>query len=360
LVIINQNIKWLNILFIHSKAGVWNMASEKNQQIHLKHRPEGVPVVDDFELVSMPVASIGENEVLVKNLWMSVDPYMRGRMIDRESYIPPFEIGAVLEGGAVGEVIESNNPAFNPGQKVAHMSGWRQYYVTDGEDLNTLPESPVPEQAFLGVLGMPGMTAYTGLLKIAELKEGDNVFVSAASGAVGSIACQIAKLKGCYVVGSVGSEDKAEYLKNELGVDGVINYKTSKNLTADLAAACPNGIDVYYENVGGAHLEAALNVMNDHGRIAVCGMIDQYNDTTPQPGPTNLAQIIIKKLKIQGFIVFEHWDEYPAFVQKMGQWIQEGKVSYRETVYEGIESAPEAFVGLFEGKNTGKMLVKLA
>ncbi|MRI33887.1 NADP-dependent oxidoreductase [Endozoicomonas sp. OPT23] len=336
------------------------MYIEKNQQIHLSRRPEGMPVADDFELVSMPVADISEGEVLVKNTWMSVDPYMRGRMIDRESYVPPFAVGAVLEGGAIGEVVESNNPAFAVGQKVAHMSGWREYFITTGEDLQALPDSPIPEQAFLGVLGMPGMTAFTGLLKIGELKEGDSVFVSAASGAVGAIVCQIAKLKGCHVVGSVGSDAKADYLKNELGVDAVINYKTTQDLTADLAAACPNGIDVYFENVGGAHLEAALNVMNDHGRIAVCGMIDQYNATTPVPGPANLAQIIIKKLKIQGFIVFEHWDEYPAFVQQMGQWIQEGKVSYRETVYEGIESSPEAFMGLFTGKNTGKMLVKLA
>ncbi|MCW7556305.1 NADP-dependent oxidoreductase [Endozoicomonas gorgoniicola] len=336
------------------------MYIKSNQEIHLQRRPSGMPVAEDFKLVSTPVAEVKKGEVLVKNLWMSVDPYMRGRMIERKSYVAPFALGAVLEGGAVGEVVESDNPAFTVGQKVAHMSGWREYYISKGEDLQPLPESPVPEQAFLGVLGMPGMTAYTGLLKIGELKEGDNVFVSAASGAVGSIVCQIAKLKGCFVVGSVGSDVKAEYLTSELGVDAVINYKTSQDLSADLKAACPNGIDVYFENVGGAHLEAALNVMNDHGRIAICGMIDQYNAEAPVPGPTNLAQIIIKKLKVQGFIVFEHWDEYPAFVQQMSQWILEEKIHYRETVFEGIESAPEAFMGLFSGKNTGKMLVKLA
>ncbi|MET4692500.1 NADP-dependent oxidoreductase [Endozoicomonas lisbonensis] len=336
------------------------MTIKNNREIHLQRRPSGMPVAEDFKLVSTPLAGVKKGEVLIRNLWMSVDPYMRGRMIDRKSYIPPFALGAVLEGGAIGEVIESDNPAFAVGQKVAHMSGWREYYISNGEDLQPLPESPVPDQAFLGVLGMPGMTAYTGLLKIGELKQNDNVFVSAASGAVGSIVCQIAKLKGCYVVGSVGSDAKAEYLTSELGVDAAINYKTSKDLSADLAAACPNGIDVYFENVGGAHLEAALNVINDHGRIAVCGMIDQYNAEEPVPGPTNLAMIIIKKLKIQGFIVFEHWDEYPAFVQQMSQWILEEKVRYRETVYEGIELAPEAFMGLFTGKNTGKMLVKLA
>ena len=335
------------------------MYIKNNQEIHLQRRPSGMPVAEDFKLVSTPVAEVKKGEVLVKNLWMSVDPYMRGRMIERKSYVEPFALGAVLEGGAVGEVVESDNPAFTVGQKVAHMSGWREYYISKGEDLQPLPESPVPEQAFLGVLGMPGMTAYTGLLNIGELKEGDNVFVSAASGAVGSIVCQIAKLKGCFVVGSVGSDVKAEYLTSELGVDAAINYKTSKDLSADLEAACPNGIDVYFENVGGAHLEAALNVMNDHGRIAVCGMIDQYNAEAPVPGPVNLAQIIVKKLKVEGFIVFEHWDEYPAFVQQMSQWILEEKIHYRETVYEGIESAPEAFMGLFSGKNTGKMLVKL-
>ncbi len=336
------------------------MYIESNKEIHLKHRPEGMPVSEDFSLVSTPVAELKDGEVLIRNLWMSVDPYMRGRMVDRKSYVEPFAIGQVMDGGAIGEVIESRNPEFAVGTKVANMSAWREYFITTGEELQPLPDTPIPEQAFLGVLGMPGMTAYTGLLKIGELKEGDNVFVSAASGAVGAIVCQIAKLKGCHVAGSVGSDAKARYLQDELGVDAVVNYKTSDNLLDDMAKACPNGIDVYFENVGGEHLEAALNLMNDHGRIAVCGMIDQYNDTKPKPGPSNLAQIIIKKLKIEGFIVFEHWDGYPAFVQQMGQWIQEGKVSWKETVYNGIAEAPEAFIGLFTGKNTGKMLVKLA
>ena len=336
------------------------MYIEQSREIHLRKRPEGMATKEDFELVSTPIAEIKENELLVKNLWMSVDPYMRGRMVDRKSYIAPFAIGEVLDGGAVGEVVESKNSAFPVGSKVANMSGWREYFITDGEGLQLLPESAVPAQAFLGILGMPGMTAYTGLLKIGELKAGDNVFVSAASGAVGSIVCQIAKLKGCHVVGSVGSNAKANYLLKKLGVDAVVNYKSTENLQADIAKACPQGIDVYFENVGGDHLEAVLNVMNDYGRIAVCGMIDQYNATAPVPGPTNLAQIIIKKLKVQGFIVFDHWDSYPAFVQEMGQWIQEGKVTWEETVYDGIEKAPDAFIGLFTGKNTGKMLVKLA
>ncbi|WP_281646606.1 NADP-dependent oxidoreductase [Parendozoicomonas sp. Alg238-R29] len=336
------------------------MYIEKNQKIHLTRRPQGLPVSEDFELVSDSIAELKDGEVLVKNLWMSVDPYMRGRMTDRKSYIAPFAIGEVLEGGAVGEVVESRNPSFPEGTKVSSMQGWREFFISNGEGLQSLPETTAPVQSFLGVLGMPGMTAYTGLLKIAELKEGDKVFVSAASGAVGAIVCQIAKLKGCYVAGSVGSDEKESYLKDELGVDAVVNYKKTKNLKADIAKACPNGIDVYFENVGGAHLEAVLDLMNDYGRIAVCGMIDQYNATTPVAGPSNLSQLIIKKLKMQGFIVFDHWDEYPAFVQEMSQWLQGGQIVARETVYDGIAQAPDAFIGLFTGKNTGKMLVKLA
>ncbi|MBQ0755787.1 MAG: NADP-dependent oxidoreductase [Amphritea sp.] len=335
------------------------MYIEKNQEIHLKNRSVGLPVAEDFSLVSTPISILKDGEVLVKNRWMSVDPYMRGRMIERDSYIAPFAINEVLSGGAIGEVVESNNPAFVVGNKVSNMNGWRQYFTTTGEDLQVLPETGIPEQAFLGVLGMPGMTAFTGLTKIAELKPSDRVFVSAASGAVGAIVCQIAKLKGCYVAGSVGSDAKARYLKEELGVDAVVNYKTTDNLQQDIATACPEGIDVYFENVGGAHLEAVLNLMNANGRIAVCGMIDQYNATAPTPGPSNLSQIVIKKLKIQGFIVFDHWDGYPAFVEQMVEWIQQEKVSWKETVFNGIEQAPAAFIGLFEGRNTGKMLVKL-
>ncbi|WP_422138193.1 NADP-dependent oxidoreductase [Endozoicomonas sp. ALC020] len=336
------------------------MFIEKNCEIHLARRPEGLPDSTCFKLVSQPVAELKEGEVLVKNLWMSVDPYMRGRMVDRKSYVPPFALDATLEGAAIGEVIESRNPSLPTGSKVSSMKGWREYFISDDKDLQLLPQTEIDDQAFLGIMGMPGMTAWVGLTQIAELKKGDRVFVSAASGAVGSTVCQIAKLKGCYVVGSVGSDDKARYLQEELKVDAVVNYKTVPDLANAIAEACPEGIDVYFDNVGGQHLEAALNLMNDHGRIAVCGMIDQYNSTAPVPGPANLAQIIVKKLKMQGFIVFEHWEHYPEFVQQMGHWIQEGKISWKETVFEGIEQAPEAFLGLFSGINTGKMLVKLS
>lgn len=329
------------------------------KQIQLKSRPEGLPNASNFAEVEVALAAIKDGEFLVKNLWMSVDPYMRGRMIDRKSYIAPFEIGAVLEGGAIGEVIESNNSEFPVGSKVNSMYGWRSHYVTDGTEITRLPQTPISESHFLGVLGMPGMTAWTGLNRIAELKSGETLFVSAASGAVGSVAVQIGKLMGARVVASVGSDEKAEHIKS-LGVDAVINYKTCGDLTAALAQAAPEGIDVYFENVGGEHLTAALNNMKDHGRIAVCGMIAQYNDTTPTPGPANLAQIIMKKLKIEGFIVFEHWAHYPEFAKQMGQWLAEGKVTAEQTVYEGLSNAPDAFIGLFEGKNRGKMVVKLA
>lgn len=336
------------------------MYIESNREIQLVRRPVGMPTKDDFQLVSHPVPELKEGEVLVKNLWLSVDPYMRGRMMERASYIEPFALNTALGGGAVGEIVESRNADFPVGRKVSSMNGWREYFTSPGDDIQLLPQTEIADQAFLSVLGMTGMTAFTGLTKIAELKAGDRVFVSAASGAVGAMVCQIAKLKGCYVAGSVGSEAKARYLLDELGVDAVVNYKTTDDLQGSIAKACPEGIDVYFENVGGAHLEAVLNLMNDHGRIAVCGMIDQYNATTPQAGPANLSQLIIKKLKVQGFIVFEHWDGYPAFVEQMMQWIEAGKITWKETVYNGIEQAPDAFIGLFNGENTGKMLVKLA
>ncbi len=336
------------------------MYIESSREIHLVSRPDGMPADDDFRLVSRSVPVLGEGEVLVKNLWLSVDPYMRGRMIERASYVAPFALNEVLSGGAVGEVVESRNAEFPVGSKVSSMNGWREYFTSAGDDLQLLPQTGIADQAFLSVLGMTGMTAYTGLLKIAGLKEGDRVFVSAASGAVGAIVCQIAKLKGCYVAGSVGSDEKARYLLDELGIDAVVNYKTTTDLQSSIAEACPEGIDVYFENVGGAHLEAVLNLMNDHGRIAVCGMIGQYNATSPEPGPANLAQIVIKKLKIEGFIVFEHWDGYAEFVAQMMQWIAAGQISWKETVYNGIEQTPDAFIGLFSGQNLGKMLVKLA
>lgn len=329
------------------------------QQILLDSRPYGLPTHANFKLAPVSLPEIQAGEFVVKNLWMSVDPYMRGRMIDRKSYIAPFVLGEALEGGAIGEVIESNHSDFPVGAKVTSMLGWRSHYVTDGTDHTILPETPLSESYFLGVLGMPGMTAWTGLNRIAELKEGETLFVSAASGAVGSVVCQLGKLMGAKVIASVGSDEKAAHLKS-LGVDAVINYKTTDNLSARLHVAAPQGVDVYFENVGGEHLAAALDNMNDHGRVAVCGMIAQYNDITPTSGPSNLALIIMKKLKIEGFIVFEHWAHYPEFIKQMGQWLSTGEVKVEQTVYDGLENAPDAFIGLFEGKNRGKMLVNLS
>lgn len=328
------------------------------REIRLASRPVGMPTADNFQLVEACVPPLKPGEVLVKNLWMSVDPYMRGRMIDRESYTPPFQIGKVLEGGALGVVVESLSPALKVGDHVSSMLGWREHFVAPADRLQKLDPALAPLQTYLGTLGMTGMTAWTGLTRIAELKAGETVFVSAASGAVGLMVCQIARLLGATVVGSVGSEEKAQILR-DLGVDAVINYKTAGDLTAALRQAAPQGIDVYFEGVGGEHMEAALNVLNRYGRIAVCGMIEQYNATGAPKGPTNMAQIIIKSLKMQGFIVGDHWKHYPEFIAQVGGWVKEGKVQSRETVREGLEQAPEAFLGLFKGENIGKMLVKL-
>lgn len=329
-----------------------------SSQIHLASRPVGMPTLANFKQVEVTLPALKAGEVLVKNTWMSVDPYMRGRMMDRDSYIPPFQIDAVMDGGAIGEVIESLNPQFPVGSKVSHINGWRSAFISDGQDLTLLPALNIPEQYFLGVIGMPGLTAWVGLMQIAKLKPTDTVFVSAASGAVGMVVCQIAKLNGCKVIASVGSDEKAELVQS-LGVDAVINYKKVTDLTQALRDAAPDGIDVYFENVGGAHLEAALNVLNEYGRIPVCGMIADYNAQAPVPGPSNLLAINTKKLTMQGFIVMDYFDQFEEFIAQMAQWLQAGKVKSQETVYQGLDQAAEAFISLFEGKNKGKMLVKL-
>lgn len=332
-----------------------------SREIHLASRPEGMPAPHNFALIENQLPAPAGDQVLVRNLFMSVDPYMRGRMIDRKSYIPPFEVGAALEGLAVGEVVVSADARFQPGDRVKHMKGWREFALLSGKELATIPPNAgVPLQAFLGVMGMTGLTAYVGLLRIADLKEGDTVFVSAAAGAVGSVACQIAKAKNCIVAGSAGSDEKCAWLEEEAGVDAAINYRTCGNLTAAVAAACPKGIDVYFENVGGDHLEAAIENMRPFGRIALCGMISQYNATEPAPGPKNLVQAVGKQLKLQGFIVSSHSDMAPAFQSDMVAWINAGKMRWQETILDGIERAPEAFMQLFTGDNLGKMLVRLA
>jgi NADPH-dependent curcumin reductase CurA len=318
----------------------------------------GAPTADNFELASVDRPNPGPGEVQVRNSWMTVDPYMRGRMNDVQSYTPPFQIGQALQGGAVGEVVASNDPAFKAGDVVESFFGWREAFNAPAAAVTKRDLMGLPPQAFLGVAGMPGMTAYVGLIKIAGLKDGDIVFVSAAAGAVGQIVCQIAKLKGHTVIGSAGGAQKTAWLK-EIGVDRVIDYKAERDLTAALMRAAPEGIDVYFDNVGGTHLEAALMAAKPFARFAMCGMISQYNATDMGPGVRGLIMTVGKQLRLEGFIVSSHFDQLPAFQKEMAGWIKEGKVKWKETVEEGIARAPAAFLKLFTGENLGKMLVKL-
>ncbi|HEY5105802.1 MAG TPA: NADP-dependent oxidoreductase [Caulobacteraceae bacterium] len=329
-----------------------------SREIRLKSRPSGVPTAENFELASVDLPEPGPGQVQVRNSWMTVDPYMRGRMNDVQSYSPPFQLGEAMQGGAVGEVVASNDPSLKAGDAVQSFFGWREAFNAPAGAVQKLETHGLPPQAFLGVAGMPGLTAYVGLLKIAALKDGDVVFVSAAAGAVGQVVCQIAKLKGHTVIGSAGGPEKVAYLK-ELGVDHVIDYKADGNLTAALMRAAPQGIDVYFDNVGGEHLEAALMAAKPFGRFALCGMISQYNATDLGAGVRGLIMCVGKQLRLEGFIVSSHGDMQAAFLKDMSGWIAQGKVKARETVENGIERAPTAFLKLFKGENMGKMLVKL-
>ncbi|MEG9861956.1 MAG: NADP-dependent oxidoreductase [Parvularculales bacterium] len=335
------------------------MSNIISKEIHLASRPNGMPKLSDFTLAENSLSQPEAGEFLVRNIWMSVDPYMRGRMMDRESYVPPFQIGHVLEGGSIGQVVASSHDDYAVGDYVSGMMGWREYFISNGDMMSKVDPSIAPIETFLGTLGMPGLTAYAGLLRVGALKDGENVFVSAASGAVGSVVCQIAKAKGCHVAGTAGSDEKCAWLEKEAGIDAAINYKTCGDLDSAIRRASPKGIDVCFENVGGAHLQAALNNMRMRGRIALCGMIDQYNNTAPEPGPNNLILAVGMSLKMEGFIVTNHIDMMSDFHRDMGQWITEGKIKWRQTVDEGIEKAPEAFLKLFTGDNFGKMLVKV-
>lgn len=337
------------------------MSQYTAQQVHLKSRPSGMPTSEHFELVSVELAPPAAGEVLVKNLYMSVDPYMRGRMREDAVYATAYAVGEVMYGGAVGEVVESNDGSLKVGDIVLNQAAWQDRFVARAGTLSKLEPFDVNQLSlYLGTLGMPGLTAYVGLLKFGEPKAGETVFVSAASGAVGANVCQIAKLKGCRVIGSVGSDEKAQWLKEECGVDEVINYKTCGDLSAALMQAAPEGIDVYFENVGGDHLQAALNAMNPYGRIAACGMIASYNSAEPAPGPNNLMLIVGKKIRINGFIVSDHTDWRDAFLGDMIPWIQQGEIKSQETVVEGLDQAVSAFLALFSGNNFGKMVVKLS
>ena len=335
------------------------MAEILSREIRLKSRPVGLPTEDDFELAEVVIREIEEGQILVRNAYISVDPYMRGRMGERETYIAPFELGKPLDGGCVGQVIESRSEKFQEGDYVLGDKGWREFFVTDDQELVPIDPEAAPIQNYLGVLGVPGFTAYVGLLDIGQPKEGDVVFVSTAAGAVGSLACQIAKIKRCRVVGSTGSDEKVAWLKEEAGIDAAFNYKTTDNLLDELKKQCPEGIDIYFDNVGGAHLESAIETMNTFGRIVLCGMISIYNATRPPRAPRNLISVISKRLTLKGFIVYDHNERLLQFHRDMGQWLKEGKIHWKETVIHGLENAPKAFLGLFAGDNFGKMLVKL-
>ena len=336
------------------------MSSNRSKEIHLANRPTGFPDDTNFIVKEVDLTDPNTDEVLVKNLWMSVDPYMRGRMIDRKSYVPPFQIDQVLEGGAIGIVEKSNSSNLNEGDYVMSNYGWREYFVTNENNLKVINPEFGPIQAYLGALGMPGLTAYAGLLEVGKLQDGENVLVSAAAGAVGSVVCQIAKAKGCKVYGTSGSDEKCSWLEKELGIDKAINYKKVDNLISEYRSQITDGIDVYFENVGGDHLEAAINILNVGGRIALCGMIDQYNDEALRSGPSNLMMLIMKNASMEGFIVSKYNHLQEQFLNDMKGWIDSGKLSWKETVVEGIDNAPKAFINLFSGKNTGKMLVKIS
>lgn len=328
-------------------------------EVRLASRPEGMPTLDHFEVVDVEVPKPGPGQVLVRNTWLSVDPYMRGRMSSAKSYVAPFEVGEVMDGGAIGEVVESNTDELAVGDVVLHGLGWRTHAVLDPARARKLDPSAAPVQAHLSVLGMPGLTAYAGLFDVANMREGDTVFVSGAAGAVGSLVGQLAKLRGAKrVIGSAGSAEKVRWLLDELGFDAAFNYKDGP-VREQLRQAAPDGVDVYFDNVGGEHLEAAIGALNVHGRIAVCGMISQYNATEPTPAPRNLAQIIAKRFTMRGFLVGDHEHLRPTFLAEVSPLVRDGRIVYRETVVDGIRQAPQAFLDLLTGGNTGKMLVRL-
>jgi hypothetical protein len=329
-----------------------------SKEIRLAARPNGWPTEENFAFAEVELPAPGPGEVLVRNTFMSVDPYMRGRMNDVKSYVPPYEVGKVMEGGAVGEVIESGVDGVEPGDLVLHMGGWRSHALVS-QFTKLAPIPGVSHSHFLGALGMPALTAYVGLLDIALFKPGETVFVSGAAGAVGSLVGQIAKLKGAArVIGSAGSEEKVSHLTNKLGFDAAFNYRDG-NVSEQLAAAAPDGIDVYFDNVGGDHLEAALWSLNRNGRVAVCGTISSYNSEKPVPGPRNLHQILVNRLTIRGFIILDHADRFGAMIGEVGAWLANGQLVAEETVADGLDNAPTAFLDMLRGKNTGKMIVKL-
>jgi NADPH-dependent curcumin reductase CurA len=323
---------------------------------HLKSRPSGMPSPDNFELKEFDLPPLAEGHVRVRNLWLSVDPYMRGRMNDVKSYVPPFQLGEPMDGGAIGQIVESKAEGLKAGDLVQHMSGWRDEAIVPARSAQKLPDIGAPPEQFLGVLGVTGMTAYFGLLDAASAKQGDVVFVSAAAGAVGSVVVQVAKAKGMTVIGSAGGPEKCEFVRS-LGADQVIDYKDGPILKS-LAAAAPDGIDVYFDNVGGDHLDAAFAVARNNARFSICGMIESYNQREPMAFRF-IQRIIAARISLKGFIVFDYFPRMGEFYAEMGPWVANGTVKSRATIVEGLDNTLDAFLGLFKGENTGKMLVKL-
>src|ERR1035437_9928577 len=334
------------------------MTKTTNREIRLASRPNGLPVKANFSLVTNELPPLQDQQVLVRNLFMSVDPYMRGRMNEGKSYVPPFELGHSLDGGAVGEVIESRAKEFKPGDAVTSNFGWREYFMASPKELHSVSREIQPLSVYLGALGMTGMTAWVGL-NLVEVKAGDVVFISGAAGAVGSVAGQLAKLRGCRIIGSAGSAEKVKFLREECGFDIAFNYKAGPILE-QLNMEAPDGIDVYFDNVGGETLEAALSALRLHGRIIACGGISGYNEEKPRPGPSNLFNMITKRLTMKGLIVRDWLDRQGEFEKEVGGYFKAGKVKHKETVVKGIGQAVGAFIGLFQGQNVGKMVVKLA
>ena len=328
-----------------------------SREIRLASRPTGVPTASNFTLAETTLEPLQDGHVLVRNLFMSVDPYIRGRMNDRKSYVPPFEIGKVLEGGAVGEVIESRSSNFKVGDAVTSRYGWREVFMTEPKELNRVDSSAQPLSVHLGTLGMTGMTAWAGL-SMAAVKAGDVIYISGAAGAVGNVAGQLAKLRGCHVIGSAGSDEKVKRLLEECRFDAAFNYKSGPVLD-QLTQAAPEGIDVYFDNIGGDSLEAALSALRLRGRIIACGGIAGYNEEKPKPGPSNLFNMTTKRLTMKGLIVGDWLERRCEFEKEIGTLYQSGKIKSMETVVEGIDQAAEAFIVLFDGKNVGKMVVKL-
>lgn len=329
----------------------------RSREIRLAARPCGAPRRSDFELATVELPDPGEGEMLVRNAFVSVDPYMRGRMNDARSYVPPFALGEPLRGGAVGQVVASRNDRFAEGAWVQHDLGWREAAVLDGRGVRAVDPAAAPVSTALGVLGMPGLTAYVGIVDVGGAGEGDTLFVSGAAGAVGSVAAQLARTRGARVIGSAGTPEKVAWLE-ELGLDAAFDYRETETRRA-LRDLAPDGIDVYFDNVGGETLEAAIGALRLHGRIVACGSISRYNATEALPGPRNLFMVVTKRLRMQGFIISDHADRFGAFLAEVAPRVADGSIRYRETVVDGIEHAPEAFIGMLEGANIGKMLVRV-